>query len=168
MVGKKVYFAKVKPDATIPSKRDEDVGYDLYACFDEDYIIIEPFTSKLIPTGIASAFSKEYGLIFYERGSTGVKNLKVNAGVIDSGFRNEIFVCLYNANEKPVMITKSDNKDAFYYLYGEDYIIYPCTKAIAQAIIINVPRVEVNEISYDELKNIKSDRGMGMVGSSNK
>src|SRR5690606_33646017 len=29
-----VYFAKVKPHAIIPSKRDEDAGYDIYACVD--------------------------------------------------------------------------------------------------------------------------------------
>src|SRR5205085_6800097 len=27
-----VFFAKVKPEGIIPSKRDEDAGYDLYAC----------------------------------------------------------------------------------------------------------------------------------------
>ena len=32
-----VYFAKIRTGATIPTKRDEDAGYDLYACFDEDF-----------------------------------------------------------------------------------------------------------------------------------
>ena len=41
-----LYFAKVKPDAIIPSKRDEDGAYDLYACFDEDYMVIAPHTTK--------------------------------------------------------------------------------------------------------------------------
>ena len=47
-----VKFAKVKPEAKIPTKRLEDAGLDMYACFDDDYIIIEPHTTKLIPTGI--------------------------------------------------------------------------------------------------------------------
>ena len=63
-----IYFAKIKPTAIIPSKREEDTGYDLYPCFEEDFITIKPHESKLISTGIASAFSDEYGLIFYERG----------------------------------------------------------------------------------------------------
>ena len=35
-----VKFAKIKPNAIIPTKRLEDAGYDIYPCFDEDYIII--------------------------------------------------------------------------------------------------------------------------------
>ena len=35
----KLYFAKLRPEAVIPSKRDEDAGYDIYACFDEDYLL---------------------------------------------------------------------------------------------------------------------------------
>jgi len=35
-----IYFAKVKQNAIIPSKREEDGCYDVYACFDEDYITI--------------------------------------------------------------------------------------------------------------------------------
>lgn len=161
-----IKFAKVRPDAKIPTKRVEDAAMDIYACFDEDWVCIEPHTSKLIPTGIASAFGPEWAVVFRERGSTGVKNIKVNAGVIDSGFRNSYFVSLYNGNDKPVYIAK--------YLNGEqspedkDAIIYPYSKAIAQALVIPVPEVEVEEISYEDLKMIPSERGMGQLGSSNK
>lgn len=73
-------FAKVRANAIIPSKRDSDAGYDVYANFEEEYIIIQPQTSKLIPTGIASAFSPDYVVLLEERGSTGIKNIKRNAG----------------------------------------------------------------------------------------
>ena len=49
-----IKFAKVKPSAKIPTKRQEDAGMDVYACFDEDYMIIMPHETKMIPTGIAS------------------------------------------------------------------------------------------------------------------
>ena len=42
------------------------------------------------------------------------------------------------------------------------------TKAIAQALVIPVPNVNVEELTYDELKAISSDRGMGALGSSGK
>lgn len=161
-----IKFAKVRPDAKIPTKRAEDAAIDIYACFDEDWIGIEPHTSKLIPTGIASAFGTEWAIVFRERGSTGVKNIKVNAGVIDSGFRGEYFVSIYNGNDVPVYITK--------YMHGEQMpedknaILYPYSKAIAQALIIPVPEVDVEEITYDELQNIPSERGMGQLGSSQK
>ena len=163
-----IKFAKVNPDAKIPTKRTEDAGFDLYACLDEyvDWICIPPHTSQLIPTGIASAFDSDWAVIFRERGSTGVKNMKINAGVIDSGFRGEYFVSLYNGNDIPVYITK--------YMDGEqapeakDAILYPYSKAIAQALVIPVPTTNVEEISYEELQDIPSERGVGQLGSSNK
>lgn len=161
-----IKFAKVRPSAKIPTKRIEDAGWDIYADFIEDWIEIPPHSNKLIPTGIASAYDPNWGIVFRERGSTGVKNLKVSAGVMDSGFRNEWFVCLYNGNDKPICIAK--------YLDGEqspenkDAIIYPYSKAIAQMLVVPVPKVNIEEISYEELLKIPSERGMGQLGSSNK
>lgn len=170
-----IYFAKVKPNAKIPSKRDEDSGYDMYACFDDDtdYITIPPFESRLIPTGIASAFDKKYGLRLEERGSTGSRNIKRNAGTVDSGYRGEIFVCLYNANSYPITIGKKEYLNTKYSTEViEGYIkkgyIYPYEKAIAQAVLREIPDVDVTEITYEELKNITSERGIGKIGSSNK
>ena len=161
-----IKFAKVHPNAKIPTKRDEDAALDIYACFDLDWIGIDPHTSKLIPTGIASAFDPNWALVFRERGSTGIKNMKINAGVIDSGFRGEYFVSLYNGNDVPVYITK--------YMDGEqapepkNAILYPYSKAIAQALVVEVPTTNIEEISYEELQTIPSERGNGALGSSNK
>ena len=161
-----IKFAKTRPDAKIPTKRLEDAGLDIYACFDEDWIGIKPHTSKLIPTGVASAFDSSWALVFRERGSTGVKNMKINAGVIDSGFRGEYFVSIYNGNDEPLYITK--------YMDGEqapepkNAILYPYSKAIAQALVVEVPEVNIEEISYNELQQIPSERGVGLLGSSNK
>ena len=77
-----VKFAKVHPNAIIPSKRDEDMGFDIYACFDENYIVINPHETKLIPTGIASACNPKYGFLVFERGSTGSKGIARRCGVI--------------------------------------------------------------------------------------
>lgn len=79
-----LYFAKVKPGAIIPSKRDEDAAMDVYACFDEDYLVIPPHTTVLIPTGIATAFSSKWVALLRERGSNGSKGIAQRAGVIDS------------------------------------------------------------------------------------
>lgn len=66
----KLLWAKVKPNAIIPTKRTEDAGYDIYPCFEEDYIIVPTHETKLIPTGIASAFSDDYVAVLKERGSS--------------------------------------------------------------------------------------------------
>ena len=41
-------------------------------------------------------------------------------------------------------------------------------KAIAQAEVCEVPKMDEKEISYEELKNIPSKRGTGALGSSGK
>jgi dUTP pyrophosphatase len=37
-----IYFAKTNSNALIPSKNDENAGYDIYACFENDYVILQP------------------------------------------------------------------------------------------------------------------------------
>lgn len=168
-----IKFAKVHPNAIIPSKRDEDMGFDIYACFDEDYIMIHPHETKLVPTGIASACDSDYGFLVFERGSTGSKGIARRCGVIDSGYRNEWFIGLTNTTDRVMFISKLSERETYDEHYGccgsmPESFVYPYSKAIAQALVVPVPKVEVEEISYDELKEIKSERGMGALGSSNK
>jgi dUTP pyrophosphatase len=163
-----IYFAKLKSNARIPSKRDEDGAYDIYACLDEQFTIIEPLTSKLIPTGICSAFDSKYVFVFEERGSTGIKNIKRNAGVIDSGYRNEWFACIENLNTKPLLIYNGEPNFLSSDLINKGYVLYPTSKAIVQAILHEVPQVNVVEKTPEEIRSITSERGMGMLGSSGK
>lgn len=166
-----IKFAKFKDGAKIPSKRDEDMGFDIYACFDEDYIVISPHETKLIPTGIASACDPEYGFLLRERGSTGSKGIALRCGVIDSGYRNEWFVGLTNTTTRPLIISKlPEDKLRELHLgqYFKGALIYPYEKAIAQALVIPIPEVKVEEVSYEELQAIKSERGLGALGSSGK
>lgn len=176
----KIYFAKVRPEATIPSKRNEDAGYDIYACFNEDYMVIAPHETRLIPTGIASACDSEYCFILKERGSTGTKGIAQRCGVIDSGYRNEWFVPVTNASNKWIVIcketmTEEKLKDAIWSerekyrdVLRFDIQCYPYEKAISQALVIPVPQTAVEEITFDELKQIASERGDGALGSSGK
>ena len=167
----KVKFAKVRPDAIIPSKRDEDMGFDIYACFDEDYIVINPHETKLIPTGIASACDPKYGFLVFERGSTGSKGIARRCGVIDSGYRDEWFIGLTNTTDKVMFISKLSEMETYNKHYGDTMpmsFVYPYSKAIAQALVVPVPKVKRDEIPFEELKRIKSQRGLGKLGSSNK
>ena len=173
-----IKFAKVKPNAKIPSKRKEDAGYDVYPLFDGDYIMIEPHTVKMIPTGIASAFSENYVMVLKERGSTGTKGMAIRCSVVDSGFRGEWFVPINNTTNSPIIISKlsieetteqiDDLIDEYRHLYGLKPTFYPYEKAICQALLLPVPKVKVEEISYDDLKKIESNRGTGALGSSGK
>lgn len=162
-----IYFAKEYEEVKIPSKKCEDAGYDIYAYFEEDYMIIQPHETKLIPTGLHSAFSDDYVFVLKERGSNGVKGIAQRSGIIDSGFRGEIKVPLTNTNNKPIIIFK-DGYLPHYSLQDEGFIMYPYEKAICQGILLPVPKVEIEELTLDELKSIKSERGEGMLGSSGK
>lgn len=166
-----LYWAKLKSEAIIPTKREEDAGYDIYPCFEENYKIIPAHSTVLVPTGLAVAMSDNYYLQAHERGGTGSKGIKVSAGVIDSGFRGEIFIAITNANNMGLIISKIDEEglvktNQFYDI--KKYIIHPYTKAIAQLIVHIVPKMTSIQIPYDELVNINSTRGTGMLGSSNK
>ena len=236
-VGKKeleIIFAKVKENAIIPSKEEENAGFDIYACWDgveKKDKIIKPHTTKLIPTGIACALPINYYFQVEERGSTGSKGIKKSAGVVDSGYRGEIFIAISNVNDKYLIfgdkdtylqealnelkkwqsvdinnLTEQDKIDVEKILrdqYPDTYdtltdkekeiviknvyqeikssnndealinnitnaIFYPETKAIAQLVLHKVDNLPTKEISYEELKQIPSKRGTGILGSSGK
>jgi dUTP pyrophosphatase len=157
-----IYFAKVNPEGIIPKKRGEDAGYDFYSNFEEESIIIQPNEIKLISTGIASAFHYSYVLIVKERSSTGAKGMAIRMGVIDSGFRGEILIGINNTNNKPIIITKDKNfKD-------KNYIIHFYNKAIAQGILVPIPKMKIREVKYNELLNFDSKRKKSFLGASRK
>ena len=189
-----LYFAKLRPEAIIPTKREEDAGYDIYPCFDEELLVINPGETKLIPTGIASAFHKSKYIQIEERSSTGSKGIKKSAGVIDSGYRGEWKIAITNASNISLIISKLSEEELFKKCYfdedgdkviktnGEEfalywniageyrkmYMYYPYSKAIAQAIVHDLPIMNKHEISYEELKNFTSEREDGGFGSTNK
>lgn len=169
-----IIFARENDTVIIPSKRDEDGGFDIYANFKEDYMIIPPHEVIMIPTGLASAFSPDYRIVLKERGSTGSKGMAVRAGIIDSGFRGYWFVAINNTTDVPIIISKKEDLDlgvvfnsAIYpYLYKP--IIYPYTKAICQALIEENPKTIVTTTNYEKLQEINSERGTSQLGQSGK
>ncbi len=167
-----IYFAKLKEGAKIPDKELYNAGLDVYPCFDEDYMLIPPGETRLVPTGIASAIPENYYIQIEERGSSGSKGIKYSAGVIDSSYRGEWFLATTNTNKKTVIISKLDLNSlpsSVKKLIEESFIIYPYEKALFQGIIHNVHNeLERREISYAELKAIPSKRGEGRLGSSGK
>ena len=167
----KIYFAKTKPEAIIPSKEKENAGYDIYACFEEDFFEIPSHKTKLIPTGIAWASSPKYYLQIEERSSTGSKGIKKSAGVVDSGYRGEIMIAITNSTNLTIVISKLEKEDLFKkfpQFNEENTLVYPYKKAIAQGIVHIVPELKIEEIPYDELFKMKSNRGNGGWGSSGK
>ena len=152
-------------DVKLPSKKVENSGFDIYANLEEDFTVIPPHRSTLIPTGFKTVIPPTHYAQIFERGSTGIKNIKFNAGVIDSGFRGEWKVCLYNGNDIPVVIAKEtfDTSDLKF-----SFILYPYEKAIAQFVVLPVPNTTIEEVTEEEFNEYTSERGEGMLGSSGK
>ena len=168
-------IAKIRDSAKFPSKRLEDAGFDLYADFEEEFFVIDSFETKPVPTGIAIAFSSKWYAQVEERGSMAKLGVKKSGGVFDSGYRGEYLIITYNTNKKPFIISKipEDELSEEFEVNGVTYkksevIIYPYTKAICQIVLQEVPVLDVQEISYEELKQISSERGDGRFGSSKK
>lgn len=178
-----LYFSKVKPNAIVPSKREEDSGYDFYPCLDQEYILIEPNETKLIGLGVATAFPSNYVMFLKERSSTGAAGLSLRAGVIDSGYRGEYMAAITNVNSYPVAVIKDSTKDPIG-IHIPNYpkgicnnpneaenlapYCFPVNKAICQGVLLEIPQLEVQEIPYDELLEMESERGTGLMGSSGK
>ena len=164
----KIFFSRLRPDAILPSKRSEDAGYDVYACFDGDYMKAEPHQTIIVPTGIASACGADYFFRIAERGSTGTKGIGQRCGVIDSGYRGEWFIAMTNLNSVPLYFIKPERLEALKESLEPNAIFYPTGKAICQALVLPVPRTEAEELSYDELCKMESARSAGKLGSSGK
>lgn len=157
-----------------PTKNEEDMGFDVRAHFDEDYMMFAPHETRLVPTGLYAAVPTLWGLLAREKGSTGAIGMKCGSGVIDSGYRGEIFIAITNENDCHLVITKDpdvkkaqkvewvdwDNNTSF------DAILYPYQKGIAQLLVKFNPKVETKVVSVDELKAIPSLRGDGKLGST--
>lgn len=165
-----IYWDLLNLRATMPSKRDEDAGFDIYSDAAED-IILKPSETKFFSTGLRSAFPSNFWIEIKERGSTGAVGLSVRSGVIDSGYRGEWKIMLTNVNKYPVVFSHSVDKVT--YVKGKIFknkikkVIYPLSKAIAQAVVIPLPHIQCK---WDKamVDGTKSDRGQTGWGASGK
>ena len=95
----KIKIKKLNENATIPTYGSEfSAGADLYSCEGED-VIISSGETRLIHTGIALEIPQGYVGLVYARSGLATKRGLAPAnkvGVIDSDYRGEIMVALYN------------------------------------------------------------------------
>ncbi|RLG26698.1 dUTP diphosphatase [Methanosarcinales archaeon] len=91
-----VLVQRLTEEATVPTQAHEnDAGWDLYSIED---ISINGGERRTIKTGIAFQIPNGHaGLIWPRSGLAVKKGLDILAGVIDSDYRGEIKVCLFNS-----------------------------------------------------------------------
>ena len=94
---------KVRENAIIPTYGSATAaGADLYACLEAD-AVIEPGKTAFVPTGLSMAVPEGYAGLIYARSSMGAKRGLAPAnkvGVIDSDYRGEVMVALYNHGQE--------------------------------------------------------------------
>ena len=124
----------------------EAAGADLYACLEQD-VTIAPGQTAFIPTGFAMAVPRGCAGLIYARSGMACKHGLApsnKVGVIDSDYRGEILVALYN--------------------HGSDSVTVSHRERIAQMVITPVltPPYEIAENLDD------TARGEGGFGSTGK
>ena len=94
-----VRVKKLHPNAILPTYGSaEAAGADLYACLDAP-VVIEPGKTAFVPTGIALEVPRNCAGLIYARSGLACKRGLAPAnkvGVVDSDYRGEILVALYN------------------------------------------------------------------------
>lgn len=103
----KLRIKKLTDRAITPTYGSEfSAGADLYSA-EEDDVTIVPGEAKLIHTGIAAEIPEGYaGLIFARSGLAAKRGLAPSnkVGVIDSDYRGEIMVSLYNQSQSEQIV----------------------------------------------------------------
>ena len=142
----KVLLKKLDSSVELPSyKTDGASGMDLMA-FIKEPINLKPNTSCLVPTGISVAFSDEFEIQIRPRSGLAAKSsisVLNTPGTIDSDYRGEIKVILFNHGSNDFLI---NNKDR-----------------IAQMVLTPVVKMDLEET--DDLPNsVRGDGGFGSTG----
>ena len=103
----RIAVKKLRQGAVLPTfGSKEAAGADLYACL-EAPAVIEPGKTAFIPTGLAMELPVGYVGLVYARSGLACKRGLAPAnkvGVIDSDYRGEFVVALYNQGEAPQTI----------------------------------------------------------------
>lgn len=143
----KIKLKKLQDNAVIPDKATPgSSGFDLYSTQE---MSVMPLMSCVVSTGIAIELPEGYEAQIRTRsGWARNEGLMVlnSPGTIDSDYRGEIQVILYNAGQGIITIDEGSK--------------------IAQMVIAEVPQVSI-EMSEDLNDTERGDNGFGSSGNSN-
>ena len=143
----RILIKKTSKEVITPKYKTEgSSGVDLSAFLNEK-VVIKPNSSELIPTGLQVAIPKELEIQIRPRSglaakeSMGVLN---SPGTIDSDYRGELKIILFNHGNKDFVINNGDR--------------------IAQMVLVPILKME-----FEEVDNLPDTvRGQGGFGSTGK
>lgn len=128
-------------------KTSGSAGLDLHSYLYSKNISIKPKESIVISSGIKVEIPEGYFGLLAIRSSVGTKKglvLKNQIGVIDSDYRGEIKIPIYNQSEETQIIENGER--------------------LAQLMIIPITQVEVLEVE-DLEETVRGEQGFGSTGA---
>ena len=142
----KILIKKTDKEVITPKyKTDGSSGVDLSA-FLEKKVVIKPNSSELIPTGLQVAIPEELEIQIRPRSGLAAKErigVLNSPGTIDSDYRGELKIILFNHGNKDFVINNGDR--------------------IAQMILVPILKMEFEEV--DSLPDtIRGHGGFGSTG----
>ena len=143
-----VRIKKLREGAQAPTYGSEfAAGCDLYACLEAGEVVIQPGQTVVIPTGWAFEIPVGFAGLIYARSGLATKNGLAPAnkvGVVDSDYRGEVCVALYNHSAEARTVKNGDR--------------------VAQMVI--TPYLTAAFVETDDLTD--TTRGVGGFGSTGK
>tara|TARA_B110000014_G_C19542373_1_gene290492 strand:+ start:15 stop:452 length:438 start_codon:yes stop_codon:yes gene_type:complete len=142
----KVLIKKLDPSVEIPTYKTKGAsGMDLMAFINKP-IRLDPKSSCLVPTGLSVAFSEKFEIQIRPRSGLAAKS-KISVlntpGTIDSDYRGEIKIILFNHGSSEFII---NNKDR-----------------IAQMILTPINKMELEEVEVLP-DSLRGKDGFGSTG----
>tara|TARA_B100000963_G_scaffold32923_1_gene24437 strand:+ start:285 stop:722 length:438 start_codon:yes stop_codon:yes gene_type:complete len=142
----KVLIKKLNPSVQVPSyKTNGASGMDLMA-YVQKPINLKPGKSCIVPTGLSIAFPQKYEIQIRPRSGLAAKdNISVlnTPGTIDSDYRGELKIILFNHGNKNFIINNNDR--------------------VAQMVLAPTIKMELEETN-DLPESIRGDGGFGSTG----
>ena len=142
----KVLIKKLDSSVELPTYKTEGAsGMDLMA-FIKEPITLKPKSSCLVPTGLSVAFPNDFEIQIRPRSGLAAKNnisVLNTPGTIDSDYRGELKVILFNHGNNDFLI---NNKDR-----------------IAQMILTPVIKIDLEQTN-DLPDTIRGEDGFGSTG----
>jgi len=142
----KILIKKLNPEVKLPSYKSVGAsGMDLMAFIDQPITLV-PKSSCLVPTGLAVAFSEDYEIQIRPRSGLAAKNnisILNTPGTIDSDYRGEIKIIMFNHGDKDFVINNNDR--------------------VAQMILTPVKKIDL-ELVKDLPDSNRGKRGFGSTG----
>ena len=140
----KVKLTKIHEEAIVPKyAHPGDSGMDIYSV--KDYSI-SPLGRRLIETGLTVEIPLGYEIQVRPKSGLALKSgitVLNTPGTIDSGYRGEIGVILFNSNQESYSVKKGDK--------------------IAQIVLQKVETIEFEEVSKLE-ESVRNTGGFGSTG----